>query len=178
MHFHTRPIYRATAHNQDALKSWREHEGSLTDKLLAARGSVELALIGQHWVHPGWWERYFIQMNDDLLFLREIVMGSGGVSYWYARTVIGQSCYNLDPTFFNRLEHESIRNLIFGEERVQRVNLICYPIDEQCIEFSWVKQYLKPLHQPLWLRLAEYSFKNTGTFYLAELLFPELEGLP
>lgn len=158
------------------LSEWLNHKNSLTDKLLSAKGSVDLELLSQKWVKPTWWDNYLLPIKSDLLFQREIMMRSQNIDYWYARTIIPQQCYSLNPKFFYRLEHESIRNLIFGNEDVERVNMACYTIDKQCIEFHWVKKYINTLKGTLWVRFAEFSFQRLESFYLMEILLPELEN--
>lgn len=95
------------------LKDWLEYQGSLTDKLKAMTGDAELERLSQNWSIPNWWDKYVLCIQDKSIFQREIVMKNQGIVYWYARSVIPQSCYALKPEFFNRLENESIRNLIF-----------------------------------------------------------------
>lgn len=177
MHINSQPIFFAETKDPEFLKDWREHQHSLTDKLKVAKGSTQLKLISQSWIKPTWWDRYLLQINDELIFQREIMMRHHGIDYWYARTIIPQKCYNLNPDFFKRLEKESIRNLIFDEDKVHRVHMINYPIDKQCIEFNWVKKHLNMVHGMLWVRLAEFSFQHLESFYIAELLLPELESV-
>lgn len=159
------------------LKEWLSHPHSLTDKLQTIKGSTELEVLSQSWVKTSWWDVSLLHINDPFVFQREILMKSEGKVYWYARTIIPQQCYQLNSTFFNRLETESVRNLIFNDSRVQRLNKIDYPVDSQCIEFHWVKRYLPEVKEPLWLRLAEYSFEGLASFYLVEVLLPELGEL-
>lgn len=177
MYFNNHPILTANIDDPDFLAEWRECGSSLTDKLLKAKGKVQLELISQKWVRPGWWDSYFLQIHEDLVFEREIIMKSGEIDYWYARTIIPEKCYELNPKFFYRLESESIRNLIFNEDKVSRLRMINYPVDQYCIEFSWVKKHIDNIQGILWVRLAEYSFQHTESFYLVEILFPELESV-
>lgn len=156
---------------------WLHYSDSLTDKLKTAKGCVNLTLCSQGWIKPTWWDKYFLSIQNELIFQREIIMESQGTAYWYARTIIPQSCYELDKTFFKRLEHESIRNLIFESSDVRRVQFQVYPIDQQHLEFYWLSQFFPCIRGNVWVRLAEFSFQNKGSFYLAELLLPELEGV-
>lgn len=177
MHINNQPVYVAETTNSEALKNWREHQYSLTDKLKEAKGSASLELISQKWIQPTWWDKYLLQVDDAPIYQREILMRHQDIVYWYARTVIPQNCYVLNPVFFKRLENESIRNLIFNNDKVQRVNIVSYPIDKQCIEYHWVRKYLYIRNEIVWIRLAQYSFENKGFFYVIELLLPELENV-
>ena len=96
---------------------------------------------------------------------------------WYARAVIPKSTYDLDTDFFNRLQHESIRNLIFDESRVSLIERVVYPINNQNDEFHWVERYFHTTNDTLWLRNAQFSFQGRGFFYLIEILFPILQEL-
>ncbi|MBL7480139.1 chorismate--pyruvate lyase family protein [Legionella bononiensis] len=177
MYINSQPIYIADSQDSEFLKEWREYEDSLTDKLISSRGSADLELVFQNWIKTDWWSQYVLQIQDGHIFLREILMKNTGIEYWYARTIIPQRCYDSNPDFFNRLQNESIRNLIFGESRVQRVQMICYPVDSDCIEYHWVKNHVKTVKGILWVRLAEYSVQQTHRFYLIEILLPQLESV-
>lgn len=176
-YFKDQPLYCANLVNNEALKDWKEHQGSLTDKLKTITGSVDLQVLFQNWVRTTWWDRFVPKIKDALVFQREIMMKHAGKSYWYARTVIPQSCYEFNPKLFQRLEVESIRNLIFEEPSVSCANRAYYLVDAQCIEFHWVKKYMKAETGPLWVRLAEYRVQESQSFYLAEILLPDLEVL-
>lgn len=177
MHFNNQPLFFVETQHSERLKEWREYQHSLTDKLIMIKGTSKLDLVFQNWVKPGWWDTYFLQINDQLIYQREIIMRHEETAYWYARTLIPQKCYELDSVFFNRLNQESVKNLIFGESKVQCINRICYPVNSQCLEFYWVKKYISGIDGVLWLRLAEYEFQQRASFYLMELLLPELENV-
>jgi chorismate--pyruvate lyase len=177
MYINGQPIFVAETIDPFFLRDWIEHQYSLTDKFNAAKGSSHLEVISQNWIAPTWWDTYLLNIDDKLIFQREILMKHQGVDYWYARTIIPQKCYNSNPDFFKRLEKESIRNLIFDNNTVHRINMINYPVNHQCIEFNWVKKYLNSTSDILWVRLAEYSFQGLESFFLVEILLPELENI-
>ncbi|BCA95376.1 4-hydroxybenzoate synthetase [Legionella antarctica] len=176
MYINNQPVFTAETQYPEALKEWREYDHSLTDKLQALKGSTQLELISQQWIKPTWWDTYLLQVNDELIFQREIIMQHREVDYWYARTIIPQKCYKIYPEFFKRLEKESIRNLIFDSHQVHRVAMISYPVDKHCIEFNWLKKNRDTIDGIIWVRLAEFSLEHLESFYLAELLLPELES--
>lgn len=163
--------------DSESLKEWREYEFSLTEKLEKIAGTTQLVLLSQAWQKISWWDRYLLNLQDHFVFSREIFIRSNEKEYWYARTLIPQKCYDLNPSFFQRLERESVKNLIFGEESVVRLKRVSYRIDAQCIEFHWVSKYLNLASLPLWVRFTEYLFQKTESFYLIEILLPELENL-
>ena len=157
-----------------AIEPWLSYDKPLTDKLRELSGDAEIELLSQGWIFSKWWDKYALDLKEKL-FQREIFMKSQGEICWYARTIIPSSTYALEPTFFNRLENESIRNLIFNEPKVKITKRIIYPIDELAIEFHWVKKYLTTINGDFWVRLAEFSFQNKNSFYLMEILFPKLQ---
>lgn len=192
MYINNNPLLVADSKKPISLSDWINHQNSLTDKLLASKGSIDLELLSQEWTTPTWWDKYLLQINlicdvedregeviksQQLVFQREILMRSENIAYWYARTIIPQKCYDLNPDFFGRLEKESIRNLIFGNHEVHRVLMTGYPIDKQCIEFYWVKKYINTIKGTLWVRFGEFSYHHMESFYLMEILLPELENL-
>lgn len=161
-----------------AFMPWVTHTTSITDKLQAITGTVRLQRIGQRWVSTNWWDKYFLKVQENSVLQREIVMLAGDVPYWYARTVIPKSCYAVEPAFFDRLTHVTMRELIFGEAKVQRESLQYYQIDSQNIEFYWAKDILAlSAAEKLWVRLGTYSFQGRASFYLIEILLPSLKGL-
>lgn len=159
-----------------ALELWLQYDKPITEKLKTLSGDAELYLLSQAWVPSTLWDADMLHIQDTML-QREIFMKSYNKIFWYARTVISLSCYTLDPDFFNRLKHESIRVLIFDEPKVSLKQRIIYPINDQSIEFSWVKKYFSTAQGILWVRLAEFSFLDQDSFYLIEVLFPELQEL-
>lgn len=175
MPINTSSIFSLNAECSEQLKEWLEHQDSLTDKLQHIKGNACIQLINQGWVHTDWWGKNLLQIKDKLLFQREILMMSHDIACWYARTIIPQKCYDRDPLFFDRLKSESIKNLIFGEDKVLRVHWVNYPIDNQCIEFYWVQKIIDGVKGTLWVKLAEFSFLESESFYLIEIMLPELE---
>ena len=177
MYMHKIPIFTVKTNDSSSLRNWVEYPYSLTDRLKDALGHAQLEIISQKWMNPTWWDKYLLKINDQLIFQREILMKHQESTYWYARTIIPEQCYNVSPDFFNRLKKESIRDLIFDNNLVTRTNMTSYSINNQCIELCWAKKHIKDIHHPLWVRLAEYSFLGKGVFFLVELLLPELENV-
>jgi chorismate-pyruvate lyase len=156
------------------LDAWKNHQQSLTDKLNIAAGEAHLTVLSQQWQSTGWWDKYMLRIHDNTVFCREILMAAHGIYYWYARTIIPEQSYQANPHFFARLEQESIKNLIFNEPKVQRLEFKVYPINRDCIEFFWVKKHLEPSEKVLWLRLSTFVLLGQYPFYLVEILLPEL----
>lgn len=159
------------------LSQWLNHELSLTDKLVNCTGNAELEVISQRWATTSYWDRNVLNIVEPQVFQREILMRSHGKEYWYARSLIPQSCYEANPEFFDRLKNESIRNLIFNNPEVVRSQLVTYPVNSHCLEYYWVKNHLPSVNGPLWVRFCRYLYAGIQPFFLFELLFPELENL-
>ncbi len=156
----------------EALKKWLDHELPITYKLNELTGDAQLHLLSQGWIASDWWSRAVTQINEPC-FQRAIIMSSQGTNYWYARSIISQSCFQLDTNFFNRLEQESIRNLIYNEPKVRLHRRLIYPINDACLEWYWVKSFISS-YTTLWVRVKEYVFLDTEFFYLIEIFFPDL----
>lgn len=161
----------------DSLSLWLNHQYSLTDKLKEITGVVDIEIISQDWIRATWWDSFVLHLQEEPIYQREILMKSRGVHYWYARTVIPNTCYLLNTQFFSRLEKESIRNLIFNNPQVQFVNRTIYPVDRHCIEYYWVKKHIGNFDGILWIRLTQFLFIRLKPFYLVEILLPALEEL-
>jgi chorismate lyase len=153
---------------------WISYQNPLTDKLQKAKGEATLEFLSQEWKKTDEWSHTLLEIHDELVFQREIIMKSHGVTYWYARSIIPKRCYDIDPSFFDRLQQESIKYLIFGNEQVLRINFVTYPIDSDAFELSWVKKYIENIEGILWVRISEFSFQNLASFYLIEIMLPEL----
>lgn len=174
MPINTRLIFSLKAECSRKFLEWVNYKQSLTDKLRDMHGDAQIELLSQHWVRTDFWSKSLLDVRDHSVFQREILMKSHDIPYWYARTIIPQRCYDLDTEFFGRLRKESVKNLIFNMEQVKRVNSINYPVDDQCVEFYWVKKYIPTIRDVLWVRIAEFSFMEKESFYLVEIMFPEL----
>jgi chorismate--pyruvate lyase len=174
MPINTQSIFLLKASPSNQLLEWINYQLPLTDKLCQEKGEAHLELLTQQWQVVDLWSQRILNIQDKLGFYREILMTSHQVAYWYARSIIPKSCYDLAPDFFDRLKNESIKNLIFKEERVQRIHSVNYPISNQCIEFYWVKKYLTISSKILWVRITEYCFQKKESFYLIEIMLPAL----
>lgn len=175
MPINTDSLFVINAQCSEQLSEWLNNQAALTDRLQKIKGEVQLELISQQWLHLDWWDKYVLQIQDEYVFKRDIFMKSQGVPYWFARSIIPKKCFNLDPVYFDRLKNESIKNLIFGSNRVERINGTIYPIDHHCIEFYWVKKHISTIKGILWVRMTEFSFEKSESFYIAEIMLPELE---
>lgn len=174
MPINTHLIFSLKASCSKQLLEWVNYYSPITDKLHKAKGQAQLELMSQRWITTDLWSKTLLNIDDSSVFQREILMNSHDVIYWYARSIIPQKCYALDPIFFDRLKNESIKNLIFDEKQVCRINSINYPVNNQCVEFYWVKKYINQIEEILWVRIAEFSFQNKESFYLVEVMLPEL----
>lgn len=174
MPINTRLIYSLKAECSKELGDWIHYQLPLTDRLRDANGDAHLELVSQNWIKTDSWCKNLLNIKDLTVFQREIVMKSHGTPYWYARSIIPHSCYELAPSFFDRLKNESIKNLIFDNDQVKRVASIHYPVDQQCVEFYWVKKHVDFADLVLWTRIAEFSFQESQSFYLIEIMLPKL----
>lgn len=177
MHINVQKILKIALPEPALLRIWLHYQQPLTDKLLQSTGSAELAVLEQGWRAPGWWDKYLLQVNDSKLFQREIIMQSHGQVYWYARTLIPKSCYSVQPEFFERLQRESLRHLIYDNPDVTRVGMVHYPVNHHCLEYYWVKKHMPYCAETLWVRMSEFTFMQDQSFYLMEILMPELEQI-
>lgn len=177
MYFDGRAIFTCPHADPEQLLDWRTHQHSLMNKLDAIKEGSQLQVIVQDWIKPGWWDTYLLDIKEKQMFQREIFMTHHEEYYWYARTLIPQNCFDLNVDFFNRLKSEPLRNLIFDNDQVQRTQLLNYPVNEQCIEYYWVKKQYPTIEGILWVRLAKFIYQKKASFYLIEILLPSLEVL-
>lgn len=156
------------------LEEWLFCQAPLTDKLQLELGEAKLELLTQGWVHPSCWDMRNTSVGEDLVFQREILMRSTKSICWYARTLIPKHCFMLKPDFFNRLHHETMRELIYDEPLVTKINRTVYSVSPLKIEYHWAARYWPGLPLQLGVRFTEFFFAQTASFYLLELLSPML----
>lgn len=158
-----------------ALLPWITYEDSLTERLQEKAGYARLQVIGQRWDKPNWWDQQVLHIRNGVVFHREIVMWAGQDACWYARTIIPEATYKADFALFDRLQKESLRELIFNEPRVTRAYMMHYPICKQSIEYTWLSQLMHSNATVLWVRASAFIIQDKFPFYLLETLLPALE---
>lgn len=108
-------------------------------------------------------------------FKRDILMLGDENPCWFARTYIPQKSFDHDPSFFERLQHEPLSHLVYGEKRVCRTFMHSYSIDQQDIIYHWVHCDWHQNTSPLWVRYSTFHFDQHYPFYLIEVFLPALE---
>lgn len=161
-----------------ALLPWITYQDSLTERLKATAGEARLDVLAQRWVLPNWWDTHVLQIDSETVLHREILIWAHHKPCWYARTVIPYTTYHTDAAFFNRLEKESLGELIFNQVRVKRVYQINYPINDQSIEYHWLTEAMHYQTKTLWVRLSTFVIDDDRPFFLIETLLPGLMRYP
>jgi chorismate--pyruvate lyase len=164
------------------LLSWISSEDSLTDELLKITGDAELAVLSHLWVHSGWWDKYVLDIQNQFILQREIIMKSHDTPCWYARTIVQESVYHENTDFFNRLENCSLNVLLFKEKLASRQSKFIYSINKNDLEFHWIRKALLHLNPmkggmlpediQLWGRRSCFLINNQSPFYLIEFFLP------
>lgn len=156
----------------EGLQSWLNCDSAITPQLKAMTGDARLDILNQIWLPSDWWMQQLLGLErGTVTFGRDIVMWSQDTACWFARTLIPQACYELQPEFFNQLRTKSMATLLYNESRVQKTNRLIYPIDRHCLEYYWLPDHLRP-KQSLWMRVTQYQFLERGYLYLNELFLP------
>jgi chorismate--pyruvate lyase len=158
----------------DGLISWLSHNSSLTEKLKALSGEAELQVLKQSWTLPNWWDKFTLGLAVVPVIHRDILMFSGQIPCWFARTIIPNDCYQANRSFFDRLEHESLGSIVFNEPNIERIFLHHYAIDELCLEYHWLPVALQQSKAQFWSRFSIFSFPDGTCFCLVEILLPGL----
>lgn len=158
------------------LLTWLLQTTSLTERLISLTGEATLTLLKQSITPVSWWGRYVLKLQEAEYLQREIVMSAKSESYWYARTLIPISTYQAKFSFFDRLKHESLGDLIYNEPKITR-QLMYYPISSNTIEYHWLNPWINCKASILWIRLSTFLFEGQYPFYLAEIILPRLYSL-
>lgn len=156
------------------LLSWLTYDLSLTMRLKNTIGEYQIEVFDQQWGMPDAWDQQILNINNELVFHREIIMWALDLPCWYARTMIPYTTYEQDPSFFNRLKKESLGALIFNEPRIKRHVFLHYAINQQRLEYQWLKEWMHGGESLLWVRLSVYQLEEKASFILIEILLPGL----
>jgi len=155
------------------LLSWLTCQDSLTNKLKAIATDVRLEILQQKWVLPSLWHQQALGITEHSVLHRDILTWGNQRVCWYARTIIPLSSYQGEVSFFNRLQQESLGDLIYGNAAVKRVALIHYAIDKEAPEYGWLNEFIPEDADSLWARRSLFKV-NSLPFYLVELFLPGL----
>jgi chorismate--pyruvate lyase len=159
------------------LLPWLSYVDFLTAKLKTEVGDARLEVLDQRWASVGWWEQFILQIKDERVLQREILMWAFDQPCWYARTIIPATTYQADQTLFERLRKESLGHLIFNGTSIKRHQKINYLINQESIEYHWLNEHMHQQRQELWVRLSEFLLHDTWSFFLVEILLPGLENV-
>lgn len=156
------------------LLPWLKHETSLTNKLRQMAGEAHLVVLKEGVRHVDWWATHVLGLEPQTVFQREIMMFSGQIACWYARTIIPHHTWCAHETMFKRLERETLGDIIFSEPAIKRYSLVNYAIDSQSIEYYWFKH---ANFDSQWLRLSVFTIDNNAPFFLVEIFLPGLSEI-
>lgn len=160
----------------DYLQSFLMDPGSLTKKLRMLAGSANVKVLSGDFKSPDWWCRYYLKLDCDKLFQREILMTSGSFSCWYARSYIPATTWLLYSTFFAQLSIKNLSDLLFDDRHVQRISVTYFAIGKSDLPYYWPPEEAILSCDKLWLRLSTFSLNKQANFYLTELFLPELQA--
>lgn len=155
------------------LNPWLTCQTSLTAKLEQAAGDAQLAVLQQAWKRAGWWEKYALNIDNQQVLQREIVMYAREKACWYARTLIPKVTYDNHADFFDRLDKQILANLIFNNDLINRKEFVNYAVNKNCLEYYWLENSLASESDYLWVRGSQFTISD-DSFYLMEILLPGL----
>lgn len=158
------------------LLPWLTHQTSLTQKLETQAGVARLEVLNQQWAVADEWDQQVLQIKDELVIHREILMWAHDAICWYARTVIPKLTYEHDISLFERLQRESLGQLIFESGKIQRLSLKPYAIMPQSLEYAWLSDIMHTNAPVLWARLSTLCIGERFNFFLVEILLPGLRA--
>ena len=155
---------------------WLIHTTAITDKLVETAGEASLRVIRQGFQEATTWDQ---QNNHDETLLRvwcrDIEMSAHGRPCWYARTSIPEPTYQACQVFFEPLQSQSLKQLLFNNPDVERRSLVHYRIEERAVEYQWIPDDIKPkVYEPLWARLSHWCLYQHFSFHLLEIFLPDV----
>lgn len=156
------------------LLPWLRHDTSLTNKLRQITGDAQLVVLKEGFRQVDWWATHVLGLEPQTVFQRDIMMFSGQIACWHARTIIPHHTWLAHDTMFKRLERETLGDIIFSEPAIKRYCLVNYAIDSQSIEYYWLKH---ADFESQWLRLSVFTINNNTPFFLIEIFLPGLSEI-
>lgn len=159
----------------ESLLPWLTHQYSLTNKLKKESGDACLQVLNQTFSLSNWWDIHHLHLlHHQQVLHRDIVMYSKHRPCWYARTIFPEQTYQYNQWFFDKLQHEPLGELIFNSDRINRLSLSHYQINNKCIEYYWLDEAMHCYEKELWARFSVFSIDDSERFFLIELLLPGL----
>jgi chorismate--pyruvate lyase len=159
------------------LLSWLTYEHSLTERLNKnLKKPARLELLSQRWLSATWWDNYVLKIKKESVLHRDIIMWADEAC-WYARTILPVSTYHVLPSFFDRLQNESLGQLIFNDPMIKRVEMIYYSVNKSSLEYYWLKKALVDVEifeEEYWLRFSSFVVNDLSPFFLIEIVLPGL----
>lgn len=159
------------------LLPWLNYQLSLIDKLKSFTPLVNLEVLQHEWEMCNTWDIQTLQLKEETVLHREILVRAGEKPCWYARTIIPWSTYFKAESFFMRLEHEPLGHLIHHNPAISRKEFQYYAIAQKMFEYQWIQARI-PISTPiLWGRLSTFEWSKIARFYLVEVFLPDLVGI-
>lgn len=165
----------STIKPQAYLLPWLNYRDFLTQKLRLEAGDARLQVIGQRWESPNWWDKYVLTLENEQVMHREILMWALDNCCWYARTIIPHTTYEINAIVFDRLQQESLGQIIFNGTAIKRNEMIIYAINAQSLEYYWLNESMHQEEAVLWVRRSTFMLNDRWPFYLIEIFLPGLK---
>ena len=168
------------------LLPWINCDTFLTEKLKNKAGDARLQVLTHCWDEANEWDMKSLSIPKDPLIRREILMWAWDDICWYARTLIPSSTYHANPLLFDRLQNESLGNLIFHTTKIHRLHRVVYPIHKTSFEYSWLTERMRADADVLWVRRTTFGVQDSApaetmneipysfSFFLVEIFLPGL----
>lgn len=155
--------------------SWLTLQTSLSDRLKLIKGNSQVNRIKQDWSTVNWWEKYHLHLQGKVL-RREVIITANDQPYWYARTIIPEEAWNAAPQLFQRLEKESLGDILYYSQQEITRFIHPYKITPAFLEWYWVPNDIRG-KGPMWGRLSTFILNGKQSFFLIELFLPALENV-
>ncbi len=113
---------------------------------------------------------------EDKMWVREVIIASGDVTWMYARTVIPQATLTGKEQELQRLETRSLGSILFKYKNLQRSQFEIFALDQESLEHQRISHYTNAAHIELWGRRSTF-FLGKKTLLLTEVFFPTVGAL-
>lgn len=155
---------------------WLNYPFELTALLKERSGQAELVVLQQCQVKTSWWDKFYLGLKGSLVTHRDILMRSGQKKCWFARSIFPEAIAQNHAALLQRLQHESLGQIIFNTPEISRDEFYYYPVTPSLAEYYWPSAIMQPPPHLLWARFSRFTIAMES-FFLVELLLPELAEL-
>lgn len=131
-------------------------------------------VLNQSWrgLKPGEHEALTVP-NEDLVFVREVVLRCHDTVLMYARSVFPEDILNGEGKVFEHLGNRSLGEVLYQDPHLKRELISVQQIDQTSKDYAMVAEYMSTRPKNLWARTSRFYYYGKPLL-LYEIFMPPL----